>query len=58
MCRERLTMLEPKIEISHHKILSNLKLIKERLNEDKSKFIAVLAHDLINPFNSILGFIA
>jgi PAS domain S-box-containing protein len=25
------------------------------LNSDKNKFIAVLAHDLINPFNAILG---
>ncbi len=34
-------MLEPKIEISHHKILSNLKLIKERLNENV-KIMAVV----------------
>lgn len=29
----------------------------ENLNKDKSRFIAVLAHDLKSPFNSILGFI-
>lgn len=30
----------------------------EKLNEDKSRFISVLAHDLKSPFNSILGFVA
>ncbi len=30
----------------------------ENLNKEKSRFIAVLAHDLKSPFNSILGFTA
>lgn len=28
-----------------------------KLNSDKNQFISVLAHDLISPFNSILGFL-
>ncbi|UMB60784.1 PAS domain-containing sensor histidine kinase [Lutibacter sp. A80] len=48
-------------DISEQRIL-NLELQElthnlEISNQDKSRFIAVLAHDLINPFNSILGFI-
>jgi len=34
-------MLEPKIEISHHKILSNLNLIKQRLDKNV-KIMAVV----------------
>jgi len=35
--------------------LQNEKL--ERLNEDKDRFMSILAHDLRSPFNSILGFL-
>lgn len=28
----------------------------EKLNQDKDKFISILAHDMRNPFNSLIGF--
>ncbi|SNR37054.1 PAS domain-containing sensor histidine kinase [Lutibacter flavus] len=43
------TQLQTKLEAV------TIKLAK--LNEDKSRFISVLAHDLKSPFNSILGFV-
>lgn len=42
------------LNIALQELTTNLEI----LNQDKSRFIAVLVHDLINPFNSILGFVA
>jgi signal transduction histidine kinase len=39
------------------KILEENRNILVKLNDDKDKFIAILAHDLISPFNAILGFL-
>ncbi len=39
-----------------NKTLSESKEKLNRLNETKNKIFSVLAHDLINPFNALLGF--
>lgn len=48
-------------DISEQKInkLNSQKQVSEliKLDADKNQFISVLAHDLISPFNSILGFL-
>lgn len=45
------------------KILENKLLIKQKeqlqqINEEKTRFITILAHDLRSPFNSMLGFLS
>jgi signal transduction histidine kinase len=39
-----------------NKVLLNSKEQLNRFNETKNKIFSVLAHDLINPFNALLGF--
>ena len=47
---------ELKIRIKNHISLFHAKKELERIGQEKDRFFSIIAHDLKNPFNSIIGF--
>ncbi|WP_139958243.1 ATP-binding response regulator [Flavicella sediminum] len=53
--RNDLILLKRELDLKNTE-LENLKIIAEKANEEKSRFLAVMSHEIRNPLNSILGY--